>query len=76
MLAQLSEGLKPRENSFYYKPHSEHKDFSKAVAAAKKAKGGEMERTEVEEAEAEMVMLKEAEEEGGGIKVEESGKGE
>ncbi|KAL8798560.1 MAG: hypothetical protein Q9200_007749 [Gallowayella weberi] len=36
ILAQLSEELKPKENAFYYKAHSAHKDFSTAVAVAKK----------------------------------------
>ncbi|KAL8678681.1 MAG: hypothetical protein Q9186_004996 [Xanthomendoza sp. 1 TL-2023] len=66
VLAQLSEDLKPKEGAFFYKRHSEHKDFSSAVAVAKKRGGDEggMGRARVEEGEAEMVLLREAEEEG------------
>lgn len=74
VLAQLSPNLKPREGSFYYKIHSEHKGFSEIVAAAKKV-DDEVKPVEevakVEDAEAEKVMVKEAEEEG--AKVEEEG---
>ncbi|KAL8874834.1 MAG: hypothetical protein Q9192_009138, partial [Flavoplaca navasiana] len=36
VLAQLSDELKPKEGTFYYKAHSEHKGFDEAVAARKK----------------------------------------
>ncbi|KAL9024646.1 MAG: hypothetical protein Q9196_006360 [Gyalolechia fulgens] len=66
VLAQLSPNLKPKEGSFYYKRHSEHEGFSEIVAAAKN--GEEVKPVEevakVEDAEAEKVMVKEAEEEG------------
>ncbi|KAL8770858.1 MAG: hypothetical protein Q9209_003509 [Squamulea sp. 1 TL-2023] len=70
VLAQLSDELKPKEGTYYYKPHSEHKGFDEAVAARKKEKEGgeegkmEIETAKVEEGEAERVMLKEVEEEG------------
>ncbi|KAI4224814.1 MAG: hypothetical protein L6R36_004376 [Xanthoria steineri] len=66
VLAQLSDELKPKEGTYYYKAHSEHKGFDEAIAARKK-EGEEdvkMERAKVEEGEAERVMLKEAEAEG------------
>ncbi len=70
MLAQLSDDLKPKEGTYYYKAHSEHKGFDEAIAARKKEGEADadadvkMERAKVEEGEAERVMLKEAEAEG------------
>ncbi|KAL8728820.1 MAG: hypothetical protein Q9166_005137 [cf. Caloplaca sp. 2 TL-2023] len=65
VLAQLSDELKPKEGTFYYKPHSEHKGFDEVVAAMKKESDeGKMESAKVEDREAEKVMMKEAEEEG------------
>lgn len=68
MLAQLSDELKPKEGTYYYKAHSEHKGFDEAIAARKKEGEADadvkMERAKVEEGEAERVMLKEAEAEG------------
>ncbi|KAL8857560.1 MAG: hypothetical protein Q9178_005888 [Gyalolechia marmorata] len=70
VLAQLSDELKPKEGTYYYKAHSEHKGFDEAVAKMKKDNSDEkMEIAEVEEREAEQVMLQEAEAEG--IKVPE-----
>ena len=74
MLAQLSDELKPKEMSYYYKAHSEHKGFDEAVAKMKKDNSDEkMEIAEVEEREADEVMLQEAEAEG--IKVREDAVG-
>ena len=66
MLAQLSDELKPKEGTYYYKAHSEHKGFDEAIAARKKEGDADvkMERAKVQEGEAERVMLKEAEAEG------------
>ncbi|KAL8923885.1 MAG: hypothetical protein Q9208_004321 [Pyrenodesmia sp. 3 TL-2023] len=74
ILAQLSDNLKPKEGSFYYKKHSEHAGFEEIVAAAKKMRGegdgkvgdGDAEVEElgkVEDAEAEKVLMREVEEE-------------
>ncbi|KAL8827674.1 MAG: hypothetical protein Q9170_006919 [Blastenia crenularia] len=72
VLAQLSPNLKPKEGTYYYKRHEEHAGFSEVVAAAKmkrdEGKGLE-EVAKVEDKEAEMVMVREAEEEG--VRVEE-----
>ncbi|KAL8954887.1 MAG: hypothetical protein Q9183_006884, partial [Haloplaca sp. 2 TL-2023] len=34
ILSQLSEGLKPKEGSYYYKAHSEHAGFAEVVEKA------------------------------------------
>ncbi|KAL8750362.1 MAG: hypothetical protein Q9184_006452 [Pyrenodesmia sp. 2 TL-2023] len=73
VLAQLSENLKPKEGSYYYKRHSEHAGFEEIVAAARKKGKGESEGEEVKEvgdAEAEKVLLREVEEEEEGEKAE------
>ncbi|KAI4282608.1 MAG: hypothetical protein L6R38_002800 [Xanthoria sp. 2 TBL-2021] len=66
VLAQLSDELKPKEGTYYYKAHSEHKGFDEAVAARKKEgeEDARMESAKVGDGEAESIMLKEAEAEG------------
>ncbi|MCJ1447284.1 MAG: hypothetical protein MMC23_007795 [Stictis urceolatum] len=47
VLAQISEAIKPRENTYYYKKHSEHAGFQEAVTKAQESQAA---RVQAEEA--------------------------
>ncbi|MCJ1474783.1 hypothetical protein MMC13_003443 [Lambiella insularis] len=65
VLRNLSPELAPKENSYYYKQHSDHAGFSEVVAKAAEAAliSGKIEEARVKEGEVERMMLEEQEKE-------------
>ena len=63
VLQNLSPVLKPKENSYYYKPHSDHTGFSEVVAKAAEAAliSGKIEEAEVKDGEVERMIMEEEE---------------
>ncbi|MCJ1433251.1 hypothetical protein MMC27_002610 [Xylographa pallens] len=63
VLQNLSPALQPKENSYYYKPHSDHAGFSEVVARAAEAAliSGKIEEAEVKDGEVERMIMEEEE---------------
>ena len=65
VLEKITPVIKPKEGSYYYKKHSEHAGFNDVVskAAEEAITSGKIEEAKVKDEEAEMALIKEAEEE-------------
>lgn len=61
ILHNLSPDIAPKENSYYYKQHSDHAGFSEVVAKAAEAAliSGKIEEARVKDGEVEKMMLEE-----------------
>ena len=65
VLKNLSPDIRPKENSYYYKQHSDHAGFSEVVAKAAEAAliSGKIEEAKVRDGEVERMIMEEEEQE-------------